>query len=240
MALAPSNQSHGINGLGLLKLPSRSSLTATFGVVNMTQDAVLIPWTTNPTIANPQVYALFPGLSTLERATADANVRVTNGTVTFNTRPRRQFGLTAKYRYFDRDDRTPAFDATEYVRFDATPMRTGGVTRHLNLTRNTVNVDATFTPMPYTAFRVGVGHDVLDHVRAYSRLGDTTLRASAQMVGHQYIGLRALHEHTIRNGSGFDATVLTSGGSQPTSRFYDDANRTRDRTTLLVDIMPRP
>ncbi len=240
MALAPSNHAHGVNGLGLIKLPSRSSLTAGFGVVNMSQDAALIPWTINPVIADARVYALFPGLATLPRTTADADVRLMNGTLTFNTRPNRHFGLTAKYRYFNRDDRTPIFDATDYVRFDATPMTGGGATRHLNLTRNTVNVDATVTPMPYTAFRVGVGRDLLDHARAYSRLADTTFRASVHTVGNQYLGLRALYEHTIRDGSGFDAASLTAGGSQPASRWYDDASRTRDRTTVLVDVMPTP
>jgi MtrB/PioB family decaheme-associated outer membrane protein len=238
MALAPSNHSHGVNGLGLLKLPSRSSLTAAFGVVGMKQDADLIPWTINPVIAHPSVYEQFPGLARLGRSSAEADVRLTNANLGFNTKPNRYFGLTAKYRYFDRDDRTPIFDATDYVRFDATPIAGGGSTRHLNLTRNTFNVDATVTPMPYTAFRVGVGRDALDHARAYSQLADTTLRASAHIVGHQYVGLRAMYERTVRDASGFDAAALTAGGAQPASRWYDDAGRTRNRTTLLVDVTP--
>ncbi len=240
MALAPSNYSHGVSGLGLIKLPSRSTLTAGFGVVGMTQDATLIPWTINPVIADARVYALFPGLATLDRSTAQADVRLTNASLSFSTHPTRYFGLTAKYRYFNRDDRTPVFDATDYVRFDAAPMSSGGTTRQLNLTRNTVNVDATVTPMPYTAFSVGVGRDVLDHARAYSQLGDTTIRAAAHLTGYRYAGLRAMFEHTVRDASGFDETVLAAGGAQPASRWYDDASRTRNRTTLLVDVMPVP
>lgn len=238
MALAPSNHTNGMNALGLIKLPSRSSLTAAFGVVGMRQNAALIPWTSNPVIADPKIYTLFPGLATLDRTTADADVRLINANVNFNTKPNRRFGLTAKYRFFNRDDRTPMFDGTDYVRFDATPVTGGGTTLPLNVTRNTVNVDATITPMPYTAFRVGVGRDLLDHTRAYSRLADTTYRASVHVTGHQYVGLRALYEHTIRDASGFDADVLTAGGAQPASRWYDDANRTRDRATLLVDVTP--
>lgn len=238
MALAPSNHSHGVTSLGLIKLPSRSSLTAAFGVVGMKQDAALIPWTINPVIDNPRVHAVFPGLARLERTTAQADVRLTNASLNFNTRPNRRFGVTARYRYFDREDRTPPFDATEYVRFDAVPMTGGGITRPLDLTRNTVNVDATITPMPYTSFRIGAGRDVLDHARAYSQLADTTLRASAHLVGHRYVGVRALYEHTIRDASGFDQNALTRGGAQPASRWYDDASRTRNRTTMMIDVTP--
>jgi MtrB/PioB family decaheme-associated outer membrane protein len=240
MALAPGNQSHGLNGLGLLKLPARTTLTAAFGIARLTQDAALIPWTSNPVIADPRVYAQFPGLASLPRATADADVRVSNATVTFATRPRRAFGLTARYRLVDRDGRTPAFDATEYVRFDATPVRGGGITRPFDLRRHTLNVDATLTPIRHTAVRLGVGRDLLDHARAHGRLADTTLRGSVHLVGHQAIAVRASHEHTIREGSRFDAGVLAAagGGVQPASRWYDDASRTRDRTTLLVDLTP--
>ena len=238
MALAPSNHANGINALGLVKLPSRSSLSATFGVVGMRQNAALIPWTSNAVIADPKVYASYPGLATLDRTTADADVRLINSSVNFNTKPNRYFGLTAKYRFFNRDDRTPLFSATDYVRLDAVPATGGGTTMPLNITRNTVNVDATITPMPYTAFRVGVGRDLLDHTRAYSSLADTTYRASVHVTGHQYVGMRVLYEHTIRDASGFDAEVLAANGAQPASRWYDDASRTRDRATLLLDVTP--
>jgi MtrB/PioB family decaheme-associated outer membrane protein len=238
MALAPSNHANGVNGLGMIKLPRRSSLSAAFGVVNMNQDAALIPWTINPVIADPRVYEQFPGLASLDRASAEADVRLVNANVSFNSRPNRRFGLTARYRHLNRDDRTPLFDATEYVRFDAVPIRGGSSTRHLDLTRHTINVDATVTPLRYTALRVGVGRDSLDHARAYARLADTTLRASVHVTGHQYLGLRALYEHTIREGSRVDETALTRGSAQPASRWYDDASRTRDRTTMIVDLTP--
>lgn len=240
MALAPSNHANGISGLGLIKLPRRSSLSGAFAVVSMNQDGALIPWTINPVIANPSVYGQYPGLASLDRPTAEADVRLVNANVQFNSRPTRRVGVTARYRHLNRDDRTPAFDATDYVRLDAVPLTNGGTTRPLELTRHTLDVDATITPLRYTALRVGVGRDSLDHTRAYSRLADTTLRASVHLTGYQYVGLRALYEHTVREGSSFDQTALTRGGAQPASRWYDDADRTRDRTTVLVDVTTLP
>jgi MtrB/PioB family decaheme-associated outer membrane protein len=240
MALAPSSHANGVNALGMIKLPRRSTLRAGFSVVGLTQDADLIPWTINPVIADPRVYALFPNLSSLERNTAQADVRQANARATFVTRPTRSFALTAKYRFFNRDDRTPAFDGTEYVRFDAVPEDTGRVTRHLDLTRHTIDVDATFTPLAHAAFRVGVGRDRVDHARAYTRLDDTTFRASVDTVGNQYVMLRALYEHTSRSGSRFNQAALADASSQPALRWYDDANRTRNRTSAIVDVTPVP
>lgn len=238
MALAPSNASHGVSGLGMMKLPARTTLTGTFGVVGMKQDAALIPWTINSAIADPRVYALFPGLSALDRATADADVRVTNANLNFSTRPTRQISVTAKYRYFERDDRTPAFDATEYVRFDAVPMSGGATRSQLDMERHTVNVDATIAPARHVAFRLGAGRDTLDHARAFSQLADTSLRAAVHVVGHQYVAVRAIHEHTRREASGLDTSTLALAGAQPASRWYDDADRTRNRTSVLLDITP--
>jgi hypothetical protein len=186
------------------------------------------------------VYALFPGLAQLPRSTAQADVRQTSANVDFNSHPSPYFGLTARYRHFNRDDRTPLFDGTEYVRLDAVPERTGGVTEPLSMTRNTVDVDATFNLIPYTALGVGVGRDLLDQALAYSRLADTSLRASLDTIGNRYVTLRALYERTRRKGLGFDESVLTGSGAQPASRAYDDASRTSYRATALIDIAPTP
>jgi hypothetical protein len=117
-------------------------------------------------------------------------------------------------------------------------MADGSISRQLNYTRNTANVDATFTPVRFTAVGAGVGRDVLEHSRAYSRLGDTTLRLFAHVSGYQYAGVRVAYERTARNATGFNETVLTAVGSQPASRWFDDADRTRHRTTVLVDVTP--
>lgn len=240
MSLAPSNHANGINGAGLLKLPSHSSLNAAFNVVAMNQDEALIPWTSNPVIASAKVYTTYPGLAALPRSSAQADVRTASANVNFSSHPNPYVGLTARYRFFNRDDRTPAFDATDYVLMDAAPLSIGGVSRQLNITRNAANVDATFTPVAYTAFHVGVGRDLLDQTRVYSRLADTTFRASVDTLGNPHLTLRALYEHTRRSASGLDAGLLAAAAVQPASRSYDDASRTSNRGTLVLDLNPLP
>jgi MtrB/PioB family decaheme-associated outer membrane protein len=239
LALPPSNNMNVISATGHLKLPSHSTLNGTFSITSMNQNAALIPWTINPVIANPTVYASFPGLGALPRSTAEANVRGYNAAVNFTTRPDPLWGLTVRYRYNDHENRTPIFDATEYVRFDAVPEETGGETEPFNIKRNTFSADASFNLVAYTQLKVGYAYDRSDRTgRAFSNTADNTLRASVDMMGNELISLRGIYEYTRRKGSGFDEMALEDGGAQGGLRFYDEADRTRNRGTLLLTVTP--
>ncbi|MGE3277285.1 MAG: MtrB/PioB family outer membrane beta-barrel protein [Vicinamibacterales bacterium] len=240
MALAPSNFTNGVSGLGIVKLPYQAAINGAVGYVVMRQDAALIPWTSNAVIASPLVHALYPGLASLDRPTADMDVRLLNANLNYTVRPNRYVGLTAKYRFFNRDDRTAPFDATDYVRMDAAPEDTGAVTAPLDITRNKVDVDVTLSPVRYVSFHAGAGYDVLDHPRVYARIADTTVRVSADTVGNRFVTLRARVEHTRRVGSDLDAGRVASLGLQPEARAFDDADRTRNRGTAVVDVTPVP
>jgi MtrB/PioB family decaheme-associated outer membrane protein len=241
LALPPSNDMNVISVTGLMKLPNRSTLNGVFSVTTMNQNAALIPWTINGAIANPSVYASFPELASLPRSTAEANVRGYNGALNFNTRPSPLWGVTVKYRYNDHQNRTPGFDATEYVRFDAVPEETGGVSENYNITRNTLNADVSFNLPAYTQLKVGYGYDRADRTgRAFNDTADNILRVSVDTVGNEMISLRAIYEYTKRTASGFDEMVLEDGGAQGGLRFYDEAPRSRNRGTILLTVTPVP
>jgi putative beta-barrel porin MtrB/PioB len=205
----------------------------------MNQNDDLIPWTINPVIANPSTYQSFPGLATLPRTTAEAKVHGVNGLVNFASRPNRYFGLTARYRFNDHVNLTPVFDAREYVRFDAVPEETGGETEQFNIRQNTADVNATFTPFTFTSFRIGYGYDTYNRTgRAFSDMTDNTLRASVDTVGNQYVTVHGIYEYTVRKGSGFSEASLEDGGSQPGLRFYDEADRDRNKGTIVLVLNP--
>jgi hypothetical protein len=153
LAASPSNSVSTVTALGMVKLPHHSTVSATFANTSFKQDDALIPWTINPVIANTTVYTKalggtnnpdpFPGLAALPRDTAQARVEYTLAAFTFTTRPVKDFSFTAKYRYSNRQDWTPSFDATQYVRFDAVPEETGGVSEALNVERRTFDANAT-------------------------------------------------------------------------------------------------
>ncbi len=239
MAQPPSNTVDTFNWAGMVKLPGRTTANASFTTGANRQDEALIPWTTNPNIANATVYAAFPGLAALPRDTADMRVNYTSGTMNVSSRPAKYVALTARYRFNSRNDFTRPFDAVEYVRFDAVPEETGGEAEPFSINRNTFDVSASFTPIPYSAIRVGYGFDKWEHgVRATEGWKDNTARVSFDTVGNKYLTLRALFEHTNRDSIGLSIEALTEMGMQPAARFYDEAARTRNRGTFIVELTP--
>jgi MtrB/PioB family decaheme-associated outer membrane protein len=239
MALAPSNSMNALSGTALYKLPYRSTINGTLSYTVMSQNEPLIPWTINPVIANATVYRSFPELASLPRATAEAEVHGVNGLVNFTSRPNRYFGLTARYRFNDHRNLTPMFDAREYVRFDAVPEETGGETEQFNIRQNTFDLNATFSPFTYTSFRVGYGYDTFNRTgRAFSDMTDNTVRASIDTVGNRYVTVHGIYEYTLRKGSGFSEASIEEGGAQPGLRFYDEADRDRNKGTLVFVVNP--
>ncbi len=239
MAMPPSNSMNVLSTTGLYKLPSHTTLSGTVSFVAMNQNDALIPWTINPVIANAGVYATFPGLASLPRATAEARVHGLNAAFNFTSRPNNVFGLNMRYRFNDHKNLTPVFDAREYVRFDAVPEETGGETEHFNIRQNTMDLTGTFHLMKNTSLNLGYIYDDFNRTgRAYSNMTDHTLRASVDTVGTQYLTMRATYDHTARIGSGFSEASIEDGGAQPGLRYYDESDRDRNRGSLLFVLSP--
>jgi hypothetical protein len=239
MSQPPSTTLDTVNWMGMVKLPGRTTANASFTMGANRQNEALIPWTTNPTIANPTVYATFPDLAHLPRNTADMYVNRTTGTMNVSSRAIKNLTLTARYRFNSRNDFTREFHGVEYVRFDAVPEETGGVTEPFNINRNTLDVNASFTAIPHSAIRVGYGVDKWEHgVRTTEGWKDNTARVSFDTVGNQYVTLRAMYEHTTRDTIGLSIDRVIEMASQPALRFYDEAARTRNRGTFMVELTP--
>ncbi len=239
MAQPPTNTLNTFSTMAMIKLPVHTTANASFSMGANRQDEALIPWTTNPKIANATVYAAFPGLAQLPRDTADMHVNYSTATFNLSSRPHKDLTLTGRYRYNNRSDFTREFDAIEYVRFDAVPEETGGPTEPFAINRNTVDVNAAFTGIPHGALRVGYGLDKWEHgVRVTEGWKDNTARVSFDLTGYQYVTLRALFEHTKRDTIGFDLEDLIGQGMQPAARYFDEAARTRNRGTFIVELNP--
>ena len=239
LAMPPSNHMAAVNVTGLYKMPGRTTVNGVFAFTTMGQNDALIPWTINDAIANPSVYGAYPGLASLPRPTAEAKVHGVNGMVNVTSRPNRLFGLTTRYRFNDHRNLTPAFDARQYVRFDAAPYSGGSFSQNFNIRQNTFDTTAAFNLRSSSTLRVGYTFDDFDRTgRSFSDMRDHIVRASFDQMGNQWVTLRLSADHTTRKGSGFSAASLEDGGLQPGLRFYDEADRTRNRGTALVVLTP--
>jgi MtrB/PioB family decaheme-associated outer membrane protein len=241
LATPPSNSLNAFSAIGVYKLPRNSTLNGSITFTKMNQDDALIPWTINPVINQPSVFAQFPNLAALPRGTAEAKVDGVNGILNFNSRVNRYVNFTARYRYNDHTNNTTPFDGTQYVRFDAVPENTGKITEQFDITENLFDAAATFTVIPYTALRVSYGYDSFNRTgRSFNNMTDNAFRVSIDMLGREWITVRGQYEYVGRTGSGFSQDALEDGGFQPGLRFYDEADRTRNDGSLVVTINPRP
>jgi Putative outer membrane beta-barrel porin, MtrB/PioB len=239
MAQPPSNTLDTVNWMGMVKLPGRTTANASFTMGANHQDAELIAWTTNSSINTAAVWAAFPELAELPRDTAQMRVNYATGTANVSSRAIKNLTLAARYRFNSRNDFTREFEGTEYVRFDAVPEETGGPTEAFNINRNTIDVSAAYTGISYSTIRVGYNYDQWEHgVRATQGWKDGTARISYDLVGHQYVTLRALYEHSKRDTINLSVDDIAGSGGQPALRFYDEAARKRDRGTFIVSLTP--
>ncbi|HEX8027630.1 MAG TPA: MtrB/PioB family outer membrane beta-barrel protein [Vicinamibacterales bacterium] len=243
MALWPDNSQHVLSGTALYKLPAHTSVNGTLQLTQQSNDTALIPWTTNSVITSPSVLAAFPHLAHLPRETAEAEVRGINALLNLNSRPARNLTVSARYRYNDRDNRTPPFDATEYVRFDSVPEELEeGISHQFDVTRQTFDANASYSFGSAGALRAGYTRDQFErHGRGFSDVGEDIFRVSFDTISNQYISLRAGFEHGQRRGSGYIESDIDDegpGGTQPGLRYYDEADRDRDRGLLTVTVMP--
>jgi MtrB/PioB family decaheme-associated outer membrane protein len=230
MALWPNSNLNTVSATGMLNLPWRSHATAYLSVGDSSQNDALIPFTINsalPTIP-------------LDRTTADAEARVTAMTYAFTSRPASALWFSARYSSSDFDNRTPVFHVANTVAYDTTveAVPQGGTSPY-SVSRHTFDADASLTPLPYTAFRLGYTHEEIDQTyRTFASTAEDTVRASADATGINWLTLRAVYEHATRVGSGLDTLTLAEIGEQVSLREFDIANRNTDRVSGVVYVTP--
>jgi MtrB/PioB family decaheme-associated outer membrane protein len=227
-ALWPSNDRQGITTTGSLALPGRSRFTGSVTTEVWRQNAPLLPVTTNTAI-DPIA---------LPRPTAEADARTLAMNYSFTSRPAPLVWLNARYRYYQFDNRTPVFEPEQWVVMDQV-VRPGEPTHPYGYTRHNIDVDASLTPVPFTALHVGYSRAADDRQhRVFERTAEDTYRASVDTSSMGMVTVRGIYEHSVRRGSGLDEELLVEIGEQPAMRHFDIADRNRDRVTGLVQFTP--
>ena len=231
MSMAPDNAMNVVNVMGLYKMPSHTTLNTNVSFSQNTQNDALIPWTSNNVI--------LPTMPPLPRTTAEAKVHGMNALFNFTSRPTQLLGFTMRYRYNRHDNLTPPFDGTEYVRFDAVAEETGGESEQFDITQNTVEMSGTVNLTSRSALRlVYILDDYKRTGRAFSNSTDYTLRTSIDILQTQYFTVRGIYENIDRVGTGFSQDAIEEGGAQPGLRFYDEADRHRNKGWVVVQMDP--
>ena len=243
-ALAPSNMMNVVSAVASYRVATRTTLNGTLQLTNQRQDDALIPWTINPVIATPATYVNYPHLAALPRATAEAEAQGVNALINFNTRPSRRTNVAVRYRYNKRDVQTPIFDATEWVRFDGVPEEgEAGLSPQFDNSRHLLDANFSFTPAGWGTVRAGYGReDITRHGRGFADVGENIFRLSYDAYTGQYFTVRGSFDAGWRRGAGFVETGVDyevgPGETQPTLRYYDEADRDRIRGSVIFTVMP--
>lgn len=229
-AMWPDSTAHTVSAAAAYSLPGHSRVNGVVSLGDWKQNASLLPFTINTAI---------PAIP-LDRTTAEADARITSFNVNFTSRPASLVWLNVRARRYDFDNRTPEFKVVNYVRLDQViEPSTLGHSEPFGYTRDYFDADASFTPIPFTALKVGYGMEKVK--RTFRFLDDTiehTLRTAIDTTGSQYVSFRLAYEHSKRTGSGLDEEALDDIGEQVSLRQYDISNRDRDRVTALVQVTP--
>ena len=235
--LAPNNVAHTVSLTGAVNLPLRTRVvgTASYGI--RLQDEAFIPHTINPTLAaNP--------LLALPADSLDGDVRTLLGNVQLSSRPLRDVSLTARYRYYDFDNRTPVLTFPARVRTDQTlinltlPNQEPIHNHPYSYTKQNASADLGWRPVRPVSLKGGYTWENWRHDRNQREVGETDEhgpRASVDVTPNDWLLLRTSYAHTWRDGSNYDQV---SEAQLPLLRKYDMADRTRDRVDVLAQVTP--
>jgi MtrB/PioB family decaheme-associated outer membrane protein len=231
MALWPTNTQQYVHATGSLATPGRGRATAYVAIGEARQDADLLPHTINSQIP------VIP----LERPTAEAEVRNTLFNLQYAARPTELFGIVARYRYSDIDNRTPHFETFGRVRFDGVLDNAADSPEPepFSVKRKNFDVDGTFHVLPYTSLRVGYSNAIGDRsFRVFEETTENVFRVSADATGNQFFSVRGLFEVSSREGDLLDLEPMLEAGELPGMRQFDVADRDRTRFTVIATATP--
>jgi MtrB/PioB family decaheme-associated outer membrane protein len=226
-ALWPTNRSNMFNVNGSVNLPGRSRASAAVSYGRWSQNEPLLPNTINSALVN----------NALERSSADTRADITSMVYGFTSRPNDLLWLSAKYRFYNFDNKTPEFDNIATV-----ADYSNGVFEHTepaSFKRHTLDVDASFSPYQYLGVSAGYTREQGDRTfRVFEQTVEDVFRASVDSTGNQYVTARLKVEASSRKGEGLDEELLVDLGEQAQMRHFDIAPRDRHRMTAIVTVTP--
>ena len=246
MPTAPSSSFFTINGMVSFKMAQRTRVTAyvSKGTLKDASDTAILPMTIN------SVLPVIP----LERNLVEGEAGTKTFNLTFTSRPKNVMDITARYRYYDYDNRVPEFGYTERVGYDTAVQTATNETEPFGLIRKTFDIDGRFMTKSGVSAGVGYSNNTEDRTfRVFESSSENTFRLVADAVSTKYASVRAKYEHSTRTGTLDDEILRDQSGCGPAPavcsdtvataehvglRQFDIADRNRDRFTLLGSTTP--
>jgi MtrB/PioB family decaheme-associated outer membrane protein len=245
IVLPPDNRSVTGSLGGVVKFGSSARLSSDASYGRWTQDEAFIPFTSNSAISTPFDMT---DVRNLPVASLDGRIDIFSLASAFTYRPLRGLGITARYRRYDLDNKTPRVPfAQGYVRFDSAYSNVPRISVPYGYTSDQAVASASYDLGARLTLEGGYRFDGMDRTfRETERTTQDTLFASAVFKLADWGILRASAEKGNRDFDHYelehseDASFLQAVAptNQEALRRYDQANKDTTRLSALLQLSP--
>ena len=236
MDLYPSNQAHTFSMTGTAALPMKTQFLGTVSYGWRLQDDRFLPFTINPTIAQPRISA----------TNLDGDVRPLMVNTTLVNRYFDKLDLKAYYRLYDYDNRSKRVSLPDgYIRNDSNPPVVPDlVTFPYAYSRQNMGMDAAYTFAKWLTGKFSYGWERMHRDRREVLTSDEfNVGPTFDIKPSPWALFRASYRHYWRNDPEYDAgrQVVIETAETPEDirearlealRKFDEAARHRDKVSL--------
>ena len=236
MDLYPSNQAHTFSLTGTAALPMKTQFLGTVSYGWRLQDDRFLPFTINPTIAQPRISA----------TNLDGDVRPLMVNATLVNRYFDKLDLKAYYRLYDYDNRSKRVSLPDgYIRNDSNPPVVPDlVTFPYAYSRQNMGMDAAYTFAKWLTGKFSYGWERMHRDRREVLTSDEfNVGPTFDIKPSPWALFRASYRHYWRNDPEYDAgrQVVIETAETPEDirearlealRKFDEAARHRDKVSL--------
>ena len=244
-SLPPDNKAVTESVGGAFKLGARSRLSAdlAFGQWSQNHDPFM-PWTTNTAVIIPGNGAAVT--APLPAAALDGKIDTLALNAFFNTRLTDNLGLTARYRRYDNDNKTPQIRFEDgYVRFDSSWNATPRISVPYGYTNDSLDAFANYA-LGNLGLEAGWKYTRMERTfRETETTTENVFRAAADY-RRDWLALRGIAEFGNRGFDNYDAAhaehasflEAEAPANQTVLRRYDQAERDLTRFGAQVEVSP--
>jgi MtrB/PioB family decaheme-associated outer membrane protein len=237
MDLYPSNQAHTFSLTGTAALPMKTQFLGTVSYGWRLQDDRFLPFTINPTIAQPRISA----------TNLDGDVRPLMVNTTFVNRYFDNLDLKAYYRLYDYDNRSKRVSLPDgFIRLDSNAaVDPGLITFPYAYSKQNIGMDAGYNFAKWLSGKLSYGWERMHRERREVLNSDEfSLGPTFDIKPSPWALFRASYRHYWRNAPEYDAgrQVVIETAETPEEirearlealRKFDEAARHRDKVSLF-------
>ncbi len=249
----PENYAHTFSGAAGFNLPWwRTRLTGGFGYSLWRQDETFLPWGTVAPTGGPFSGTIGNFTTDTGATSPDAKNDIINANVNLTTRPLRDVTVTARYRYFDFDNKTPEHTFTNVLSGGGDTGLTVNPTTpsvHTNepmsFKKQNAGADVSWRIIRQVTAKVGYEYEHWNrsHTREVASSDEHAVKGSVDVRPLSWLLARLSYSHGVRS-IGANGYVPLGGNAAafvsplPQFRKFDEADRTRDKGEVFLQVTP--